>query len=270
MRVVLIDDEALANRRLEILLEDHPSVEVVASVTSGRAGLEAVERLRPDVVFLDVEMPEMSGFQTLEALGEEHLPVVVFVTAYPQFAVEAFEREAIDYLMKPVERERLQQCLTKVKRRLEANRQMEDHRRILSILKSHQNDNGQRIWEEVEASVRTDEGGLQTLMLSFGDERQEVRVVNIDWIEAERDYLLFHCGKRRALMKGTMAEMEERLTPSLFQRVHRSAIVNVNSVVSRKRTTTGGGVLVLKDGTEVRIGRKYSAAVVRRFDITSV
>jgi two-component system, LytTR family, response regulator len=268
VRVVLVDDEALANRRLEILLRDEGDVEVVASALSGRQGVEAIEEFRPNVVFLDVEMPGMDGFEAIESLKIRDIPIFVFVTAHADFAIKAFEREAIDYLMKPVERERLSVCLDKVRQRMTQNGQVEDHRRIMNILHAHREADGARIWDEVSETISQQGNSRETLTFSSGDKVVEVRFSNIDWIEAERDYLRIYYGQHNALVRGTMAEMADRLQGQSFQRVHRSAIVNINRAVAKKRTGNGAMVIVLQDGTEVRVGRKYSAEVNRIFGPT--
>lgn len=270
MRVLLVDDEELANRRLEILLSDYPDIEIVGSLGSAQEAIDLIQEIRPDAVFLDIEMPQMNGFQLLEALGDGYLPIFVFVTAHADFAIEAFEREAIDYLMKPVERARLKQCVERLRTRLARDEQVKDHRRVMRILQTHRDDTGHEIWNEV---VRDDPDGTPdagVMRVTVGEGEMDVRLANLEWVEAERDYLRLYFSGRSALVRGTMSDMEQRLPKDQFMRVHRSAIVNLDRVTDRRRTNTGAVVLVLNGETEVRVGRKYAAAVNRLIRVQSV
>ena len=246
MRVLLVDDEPLALRRLEILLSRRPWVEVVAAVRDGHAAARAARELNPDVVFLDIQMPQLDGFEVAALLAEGRRPEIIFVTAYETHAVRAFEAAAIDYLLKPVEMERLDEALGRVRTHLasrDANARADELEALVHTLRGHDGDRHPDLW--------------------IRDRRGRVRLekTRIDWVEAEGDYVRIHSGARSWLMRATMGSMEKRLDDHQFARVHRSAIVNLRRIARTAATSTGSKTLRLEDGTEIRVGRAFESRV---------
>ena len=246
MRALLVDDEPLALRRLEILLSRRPWVDVVAAVRDGQAAIRAARELNPDVVFLDIQMPQLDGFEVAALLSEGSRPEIIFVTAYETHAVRAFEAAAIDYLLKPVEMERLDEALGRVRTHLasrDANARADELEALVHTLRGHDGDRHPDLW--------------------IRDRRGRVRLekTRIDWVEAEGDYVRIHSGARSWLMRATMGLMEKRLDDHQFARVHRSAIVNLRRIARTAATSTGCKTLRLEDGTEVRVGRAFESRV---------
>ncbi len=248
MRVILVDDEPLALRRLGILLRAHADVEVVATCAGGDEAVRAIEDERPDLALMDVRMPGLDGLQAARAISGPKAPVVVFVTAYDAYAVDAFRAHALDYLLKPVEPADLADALARVRKRLttrETAGRAQELEAALEALKSAEDDtpDADDIW--IKDRGRT----------------VRVRQSEIVWVEAERDYVRLHLAEGSWLMRETMNRMEDRLDPALFIRVHRSAIVNRSAIDMTRATSTGSRVLVLSSGDTVRIGRSYESAV---------
>ena len=246
MRVLLVDDEPLALRRLEILLSRRPWVEVVAAVRDGQAAVRAAQELTPDLVFLDIQMPQLDGFDVASLLAQGTRPEIIFVTAYESHAVRAFEAAAVDYLLKPVEMERLDEALGRARMQMasrDATTRAEELEALVHTLRGHDGDRHPDLW------IR-DRTGLVRL-----------EKTRIDWVEAEGDYVRIHAGARSWLMRATMGSMEKRLDDHQFARVHRSAIVNLRRIARTCATATGGKTLRLDDGTEVRVGRAFESRV---------
>lgn len=246
MRVLLVDDEPLALRRLEILLSRRPWVDVVAAVRDGHSAAKAAQELDPDVVFLDIQMPQLDGFEIASILSQTVQPEIIFVTAYEAHAVKAFEAAAIDYLLKPVEMERLDAALGRARTQLAsrgASARAEELEALVQNLRGEDGDGHADLW------IR-DRNGHTRLEKS-----------RIDWIEAEGDYVRIHAGGKSWLMRATMMAMEKDLDDHRFVRVHRSAIVNLRRVARTAATPTGSKTLRLIDGTEIRIGRAFEGQV---------
>jgi two-component system LytT family response regulator len=257
MRVVVADDEPLARRRVLRLLREHDDqVDVVAVCESGAQAVEAIRETRPDLVFLDVQMPEMDGFEVLERLGGE-LPAVIFVTAHDRYALRAFEVHALDYLLKPFDTERFNQALERGRTQVE-HRAGEGTHRLASLL------------EEL-ARQRNGDGGaahrpryLDWVMVKVRGKVEFLRTADIDWVEAEGNYVRLHTGKKGYLIREKIGLLEERLDPDRFLRVHRSAIVQLDRVAELHPMAAGDGILVLRDGAQVRLSRGYRRRLLDR------
>ena len=238
IRVLLVDDEALARRRLRSLLRDQPDIEVVGECSDGAEAVRAIDSLAPDLVFLDVQMPEANGFDVIEAVGAEHAPVVVFVTAYDRYALRAFEVHALDYVLKPFSRERFQDTVEHA--RAEVRRRREEGRgsagdELAALLRELR---GARPWPE---RIVVREGGRVAFL----------QVDEIDWIQSEGNYLRLHIGTDTHLVRGTIKGTVERLDPDRFVRISRSAIVNLDRVREVHPWSRGELVVVLRDGTQL-------------------
>ena len=247
LRVLAVDDEALALRRLEILLARIPEVELVGTAESGPEALEKVSSLRPDVLLLDIRMAGLDGFDVVEKLDGPFVPLVVFVTAFDHFASRAFEISAVDYIVKPVELDRLRSALRKAHRSLaadDAEARVAELRGVVAALRAEARPaEGKRFETELWAERR--------------GEYVRIRVTELDWVEAERDYVRLHVGGQSYLLRETIGAMEGRLDPAVFIRVRRSALVQRDRIASIRRQGYGDFRIALTTGGEVRVGRTY-------------
>jgi DNA-binding LytR/AlgR family response regulator len=252
MRVLIVDDEPLARRRLVQLLAARPDVAVAGEAEGGREALELVELLRPDVLLLDIEMPGVDGFAVLKALKQGHAPAIIFVTAFQDHAVKAFELRATDFVVKPVSGDRLASALDQARSDLEARRAGER----LAFLQA-------RLAElESRALAASDPG----LWVQIGSEKRRLALTEIRWIEAERDFVRVHMKDQAHLVSAMLGDMEKALDEDSFLRVHRSAIVRKDKVRAVLRGRFSAPVLELDDGHRVPVGRKYRDAVRSAFD----
>jgi two-component system LytT family response regulator len=231
MRVIIVDDEFLARALLREYLAEHPAIEIVAECANGFEAVKAIAELQPDLVFLDIQMPKLDGFEVVELAGAR--TQYVFVTAYDQFALKAFEVRAIDYLLKPFSRERLAQALASARSRTTPPEQVE---------------------AAVQEAARR-KGPLERVLIRDGAHVHVVPSASIDWIEAQDDYVRISAGGRTHLKNGRMAELEQSLDPALFLRVHRSYIVNVGAIERIEATSKDSWCAVLKDGKRVPVSR---------------
>jgi two-component system LytT family response regulator len=238
LRVLIVDDERLARDKLRRFLTEAAAVRVVGEAANGAEAVERIREKRPDVVFLDVQMPGMDGFDVIEELPEETLPAVVFVTAHDEYAIRAFEVEAIDYLLKPFDRLRLRQTLDRIRRQLQGDpgELIEKLRRLLG------------------AGARRP---IRRIAVRSGGRIQSVRVEEVHWLDAEDNYLRIHTGKAVHLIRGTLSELERRLDPEVFIRIHRSAIVKIESIREVESLFHGDYEVVLRTGERLPVGRKY-------------
>lgn len=250
MRVLIVDDEPPARRKLRKFLSQEEDFEVVGEASSGTEAVDAIRRLLPEAVFLDIQMPEMDGFEVLQELhrqsgpGEEAskvIPRIVFVTAYDQFALKAFEVAALDYLLKPYDRQRLRQTLQRLRR--EARKPPAG--------------NAQDGLQELLGHLRRERQYAQRLVVRSQGRVRFIRVEEIDWIGAAGNYAEIHLGSRTHLLRETLSNLEERLDPRLFVRVHRSAIVNLEQVREIHPYSKNDYVVVLASGEKVRMSRNY-------------
>ncbi len=241
IRALVVDDEPLARERVRTLLEAEPDVEVVGECADGDEAVESIRSLAPDLVFLDVQMPGIDGLEVIRRIGAERMPAVVFATAYDEFALQAFEANALDYLLKPYETERFQDALERARRRLAAERGPRLDPRLLALLDGI----------ERPAEFR------ERFVVRIGNRFQLVKTGEIDWVEAEDNYVRLHVGKASHLLRETMAEMERQLDPRRFVRIHRSAIVNVDRIQTIESWGAGEFLFVLADGTKLTSTRRY-------------
>jgi two-component system LytT family response regulator len=254
MRTIVVDDEPLARRRLARLLEAEDHVEVVAVCATGRDAVAAVREHAPDLLFLDVQMPEMDGFGVLRALGGEGMPQVVFVTAYDQYAIQAFEVHALDYLLKPYTPARLSTAVQRAARQLQAPRAAPAER--LAELLEHL-ERERRALEGRLSGAGPAHGHTTRLLVKDGERMFFVPVERIDWLEAEGNYVRLHCGREAHLVRATLSGMEEQLDPTRFTRIHRSTIVNLDRVKEVRPWFAGDYLVKLNDGGELRLSRRY-------------
>jgi two-component system, LytTR family, response regulator len=225
IRAVVVDDEPLARSSLKVLLQRDPEIELVSECASGMEALREIRGKKPELVFLDVQMPECDGFDVLEQLGKDLPPALVFVTAYDQYALRAFEAGALDYLLKPFDNARFGRALERAKERIALGK---------------------------EAPRK-----IERLAIKNAGEILFLKIAGIDWIEAADYYVCLHVGARTHLLRRSMNEVEEELEPGAFCRIHRSAIVNLERVRRLELREEGGTDVVLSDGTRLRLSRRY-------------
>jgi two-component system LytT family response regulator len=255
---IIIDDEALARRGLELRLQHAPDFEVVAQCASARDALPAIRTHKPDLVFLDIQMPGLSGFELLAQIPSESLPLVVFVTAYDQFAIRAFDARAVDYLLKPIEDERFDATLEKVRTHVRTRDAIQHRDRLFGLI-GEITGCGKVALEELLEHGRAAIAPTHAEILPIRQGREIVRVpiASIEWIDAAGDYMCIHASGQTHILRGTMKELEDILDPSLFQRVHRSTIVNLRRVKSLRAHMNGEYFLTLEGAHELKMSRTY-------------
>ncbi len=241
IRALIVDDEPLARERIRTLLTGEPEIEVVGECGDGHKAVAAIRRHAPDLLFLDVQMPELDGFGVLQELGAQPLPVVVFVTAYDKYALRAFEVHALDYLLKPFDRERFYKTLTRARAQIRQEKSGEVSERILALL----------------ADLKGAPKHLERLVIKSGGRVFFLRTEEIDWIEAAGNYVRLHTGGEEHLLRETMSKLEAQLDPGKFLRIHRSTIVNLERIQELQPAFHGDYVVLLRDGTRLTLSRSY-------------
>ncbi|MGB8989660.1 MAG: LytTR family DNA-binding domain-containing protein [Candidatus Sulfotelmatobacter sp.] len=251
VRTVIADDEHLARQKLVILLDAEPQEQIVAECQNGKETIAAIRALRPDLLVLDIQMPDLDVFQVLSEISSEQMPVVVFTSAYDEYAIRAFEAHALDYLLKPFDQRRLHDALERVRAEFWKARERKITQRILGLL----------------AQVRS---GTETQPATTGDDRIVIKVNgrvvfldldDIDWVEAAANYVQFNVGKESYLFRETISRVAERLDPKHFVRIHRSTIVNIRKIKELIPVNSGEYVVVLKGGKELSCSRGYRPAL---------
>ena len=262
IRTILVDDEPLAIQGLQLRLQAHSDVEIVETCSNGREAIRAIKTNKPDLVFLDIQMPGFDGFSVIQGLMEVEPPLFVFVTAYSDHALRAFEAQAVDYLMKPVEEDRLADTLDRVRQRLSEKRGAEEAGKLKEVLAEVAPDAVEN------ADISADEGPAANRyekLINIKDRGQifRVDVDSIEKIDAAGDYMCIYTGDNTLILRETMKDLEKRLDPRRFQRVHRSTIVNLDLVRQVKPHTNGECFLVLDSGAQVKVSRSYRDVVAR-------
>jgi two-component system LytT family response regulator len=263
IRTILVDDEPLAIQGLQLRLQKHEDVEIVETCSNGREAIRAIKTHKPDLVFLDIQMPGFDGFSVIQGLMEVEPPLFVFVTAYSDHAIRAFEAQAVDYLMKPVEEDRLADTLDRVRNRLAEKRGAEEAGKLKEVLAEVAPD----AVDQVGSSVGDDapNSNRYEKLINIKDRGQifRVDVDSIEKIDAAGDYMCIYTGDNTLILRETMKDLEKRLDPRRFQRVHRSCIVNLDQVRQVKPHTNGECFLVLESGSQVKVSRSYRDVVAR-------
>ncbi|MCH8537142.1 MAG: LytTR family DNA-binding domain-containing protein [Alkalimonas sp.] len=269
LKVLVIDDEPLARKGMKFRLGSFTELDIVAECGNGKEALEAIEQHQPDLIFLDVEMPGMDGFAVLEQLKQMDVPMpyVIFVTAYDHYALAAFDVNAIDYVLKPVEAERLSAAISKAIQAIESKDDHKHKSQLAEVVSRLTGDTPATILERLDKSEPVvDSRFPEAISIKDSGEITRVLVVEIDWVDAAGDYMCIHTkdGQTHILRK-TMKELEQELDPRLFVRVHRSAIVNVNTIVKLQMLPNGEHQLVLSNQQTIKVSRSYKDRVKQVF-----
>ena len=266
-RVLVVDDEPLGRRRVLDLLDDAEGVEVVGTAADGAAAVEAIRSARPDLVFLDVQMPRMSGLEVVQAIGPAEMPATIFVTAYDQYALDAFDSAAVDYLVKPFKDDRFEEALRRARRRIESESRERLHEQLMTLLQ------GGPIL--VSASPAPADPAatpamkyLERIAVQMRGKMRVVPVAQIDYVTASGQYVELHAGTHRYIIRESMQHLEERLDPEHFVRVHRSAIVRLSLVDTLLRSEGSDYQVQLKGGVRLPVGRSRRETLERRLGRT--
>ncbi|MFC3101050.1 LytR/AlgR family response regulator transcription factor [Altererythrobacter lauratis] len=261
IRTILVDDEKLAIQGLQLRLEAFADVEVIGTCANGREAIRAIKTEKPDLVFLDIQMPGFDGFSVVKGVMEIEPPLFVFVTAYEEHAIRAFEANAVNYLMKPVDEAKLADTIERVRQRLAEKRSAEEAEKLKDVLAEVSPES----LEEIASSEETETSSRYEKMINIKDRGQifRVDVDSIEHIEAAGDYMCIYTGDNSLILRETMKDLERRLDPRNFQRVHRSTIVNLDLVRQVRPHTNGECFLVLESGAEVKVSRSYRDVVAR-------
>jgi two-component system LytT family response regulator len=236
---VIVDDEGPSRNRIRQLLGSEPDFQVIGECGDGRQAVDLLRRSPPDVLFLDVQMPEMDGFAVLQEIGAKQIPAVVFVTAYDKYALHAFEVQALDYLLKPFDRERFRETLERARTRITTAQAAELSDKLRDMLAA--------LAPTARERIVIKNGGRVTLL----------DTASIDWIEAADNYVCLHCGTARHVIRETMSSLEARLDRRIFVRIHRSYMVNIDRIAEMRPWFRGDYLVFLRDGTKLRLSRSY-------------
>ena len=254
IRVLLVDDEHLGNASLRALLSGHADIEIAGEALGGHAAIRLIRSLRPDLVFLDVQMPEVDGFAVLRAVGPQAMPAVIFVTAYDVFAVRAFDVRAIDYLLKPVAADRFAQALDRARDALTRTRDVDLERRLRALLDDH----------AAASAGPVAAPAAEQILVRVGRRDIVIPASDVDWIEADDYCSVLHIGARRQIVRATLASLETQLDQAAFARIHRSAVVNLRRVRELRRHPIGGLTVILVDGTRLAVSRSRRAQLMEK------
>ena len=246
---LIVDDEPLARRNIRLLLKDDREIEIVGEAANGREALALIKEHSPDLIFLDIQMPELDGFGVLESIEAERLPAIVFVTAFDQYALKAFEFHALDYLLKPFDDARFEKALRQAKLQL-SQRELKDlSQRLVALLDAH----GRREGNTGEPIPQPQY--LSRLLIKSKGRVFFLKTDEIDYVQAEDYYVKLHVGRKGHLLRETMNEMEAKLDPATFLRIHRSTIVNIERIRELQQHFNGEYIVVLHDGSEHKLSR---------------
>ena len=270
IRTLIVDDEPLARRGLELRLKDAADITIVRQCANGREAIAAIAEEAPDLMFLDIQMPGLSGLEVVAQVPQESMPMVVFVTAFDRYAINAFEAHALDYLLKPVDDARLAAALDRVRAQWQQKQAIAQREQLMALLADVKG-NGE-ISPEGAAVANAADPRRYARMLPIRSGRETIRldVTTVDWIDAAGDYMCLHADGQTHVLRATMKELEDMLDPQVFQRVHRSTIVNLARVRSLRPHLNGECFLKLQSGQEVKLSRSFRDKVEMLLDRSGV
>ena len=248
IRTLIVDDEPLAREGLRLQIEEYPDIEIIGECFNGRDAVATIKKQSPDLVFLDIQMPELDGFGVVEKIGAEQMPTVIFVTAYDEYALRAFEAHALDYLLKPVDDDRLRLALKRVKAQITRQSDYEFKGQIAALLqelKTARHDDGRQ------------EKCLSRIPIKTNERIFFLEVKDIDWIETQDNYLQLHVKGESYLLRETMSRIERKLDPAKFLRIRRSTLVGIDKIRELQPLFNGEYVVVLQNGKQLQSSRRY-------------
>jgi two-component system, LytTR family, response regulator len=257
LRILIVDDEPLARDTVRLLLDSQSDVEIVGEARNGTEAVQQISSLQPDLVFLDIQMPGLNGFEVIKEVGAENMPVVIFATAFDEYALKAFEAQALDYLLKPYDDDRFEAALDRGRARVEEQRIGKVSSELVSLMTSH----SERKAVPVATGPEEVRDRSKRILIKERDSVFFVKTENIDWVEAAKDYVVIHVGQKKHLLRESMTRMEKRLDPSTFVRIHRSSIVNVERIKELKAYFHGDYIVYMNDGSELKLSRRYWSRV---------
>ena len=253
IRTLIVDDEPLARERVKRFLRDERDIEVIGECGNGSDAIKTIHEKEPDLVFLDIQMPEKNGFDVIKSISGKHLPTIVFITAYDQYALQAFDVHALDYLLKPFNRERFHRAVSRAKEQIDGQKRGELDERLASLI----------------SSITPEKKYLERLVVKSVGRVFFLKTQEIDWIEASGNYLKLHVGRDAHMIRETMNAVEAKLDPSQFMRIHRSNIVNVDRIKELHPMFSGDYSVILRDGTELALSRNYRERFLELFEGTA-
>ena len=259
IKAVIVDDEALARDAIRLRLKGEPDIEVVGEAADGADAVDLLRKIHPDLLFLDVQMPVMDGFEVIEHVPSEHLPIVVFVTAYDRYALKAFETHALDYLLKPFTASRFHAAIDRARLEVAKSGDRGTHQRLVELLEERR-----RARERPADRDGSGQGYLTRLAVKRNQRIALVGAADIDWIESSGNYAHLHAHGASYVVRMTMGELERRLDPSRFARIHRSTIVQIDRIEDIIAAWHGDFDVTLRDGTVLRLSRNYRDRVLDR------
>ena len=265
LNAIIVDDESLARRGLSLRLQQIPQVDVVAECTNGQEALAAIAEYGPDLVFLDIQMPGMGGFDVIRRLQPDDAPMIIFVTAFDQYAVDAFKVHAIDYVLKPIDDDRLHES---IERAVAHHRQRESEQRKEKLVDLVMELTGATpgAVEQMTSGAPAADQWPEKITVKDGGEIHLIRVADIRWIDAAGDYMCIHAGEQTHIMRTTMKQLEGMLNPDKFLRIHRSTIVNSADIAAAQPLNNGEYLLTLEGGTKLKVSRGYRERVRSLFN----
>ena len=247
IKTIIADDEPLAREKIRTLLAEDPDIELIGECADGIETVTAIRNQQPDLVFLDVQMPELDGFGVLKALRHSNMPTLIFVTAYDQYALQAFEVHALDYLLKPFDRERFQKALQRAKEHIRKEKSGEVNEKLLTLLQDLKS----------EKSNHHERKYLERLVIKAGGRVTFLKTAEIDWIEAAGNYIRLYIGKDSHLLRDTMNNIQTKLDPEKFLRIHRSTILKIDRIKELQPWHQGEYVVTLQNGKQLTSSRSY-------------
>jgi two-component system LytT family response regulator len=254
IRTLVVDDEPLARERIKRFLAAESDLELIGECAEGREAVAAIRTLKPDLVFLDIQIPELDGFGVLKAIALEQMPAVIFVTAYDRYALQAFDVNALDYLLKPYNRERFRKAVERARAHLSNGAKGELNERLISLLENFKTEQPRH---------------LERLMIKSSGRVFFLRAEELDWIEADGNYLRVHVGRESHLIRETMNRLASKLDPDKFLRIHRSTLVNIERIKELQPLFSGDYVVILRDGKQLTLSRSYRDKLLELFENSS-
>jgi len=264
LRVLVVDDEPLGRQRVLDLLEDEVGIEVVGIAVDGAAAVDAIRSTRPDLVFLDVQMPRMSGLDVVNAIGPAEMPATIFVTAFDQYALNAFDAAAVDYLVKPFKDDRFEEALRRARRFVESESREQLHERLIALLQGGSTPSATPAWVPETPAKKY----LERIAVQMRGKMRVVPVSQIEFVTASGQYVELHVGAQRYIIRESMQHLEDQLDPEHFVRVHRSAIVRLSLIETLLRSEGSDYEVQLKGGVRLPVGRSRREALERRLGRT--